>query len=101
MSELQALRKVYKAAQRLRMTAPVDDDFPEMMHNFDASLRAAKPFVEDIELTVDSVMEVSCRMSQELQELMDDAKAAGSDLSGVQALINDFDQLHKLWVNGK
>lgn len=52
-------------------------------------------------VTLDQAMEVACRMSQELQELMDEAKAAGSDLSGVQALINDFDQLHKLWVNGK
>ncbi len=51
-------------------------------------------------LTLDQAMEVACRMSQELQELMDEAKAAGSDLSGVQALINDFDQLHKLWVSG-
>ncbi|HEY9200745.1 MAG TPA: hypothetical protein VIQ81_04025 [Gammaproteobacteria bacterium] len=53
-----------------------------------------------VALTLDQAMEVGCRMSQELQELMDEAKEAGSNLSGVQDLINDFDQLHKRWVNG-
>jgi hypothetical protein len=37
--ELAALRKVAEHGQRLRLTAPVDDDFPEMMHNFDSALR--------------------------------------------------------------
>ena len=42
MNELKILRQLYTDGLRLRMTAPVDDDFPEMMHNFDSTLRAAK-----------------------------------------------------------
>lgn len=42
MNELRILRKLYEDGLRLRQTAPVDDDFPEMMHNFDSTLRAAK-----------------------------------------------------------
>lgn len=30
------------ASERLRRTAPVDDDFPEMMHNHDSAMRAAR-----------------------------------------------------------
>ena len=43
MKELQAMRELYLAGKALRETAPVDDDFPEMMHNFDSALRAAQP----------------------------------------------------------
>lgn len=45
MNELQALRNLYDAANRLRSTAPVDDDFPEMMHEFDGAIRAANGVV--------------------------------------------------------
>ena len=31
-----------KASEALRQTAPVDDDFPEMMHNHDSAMRAAR-----------------------------------------------------------
>ena len=41
MSELNLLRNLYKKAKRLRSTAPVDDDFPEMMHDFDCALYKA------------------------------------------------------------
>lgn len=42
MNELEALRTVYQTALALRKTAPVDDDFPEMMHNFDSALLAVE-----------------------------------------------------------
>lgn len=45
MNELNTLRQVYNDGLRLRMTAPVDDDFSEMMHNFDCSLRDAKEVI--------------------------------------------------------
>lgn len=41
MTELEALRDVYRTGMALRQTAPVDDDFPELMHNFDSALMAA------------------------------------------------------------
>ena len=34
------LSQLHEDVKRLRMTAPVDDDFPEMMHNVDSTLRA-------------------------------------------------------------
>ena len=40
--ELLLLRDVYKAGVRLRNTAPVDDDFGDMMDNFDGSLNMMK-----------------------------------------------------------
>jgi NTP pyrophosphatase (non-canonical NTP hydrolase) len=40
-SELTDLRALYVAATRLRDTSPVDNDFPEMMHNFDGALSSA------------------------------------------------------------
>jgi len=42
MKELLALREVYETGLALRLTAPVDDDFPKMMHNFDSALRHAE-----------------------------------------------------------
>lgn len=42
MNELKTLRQLYTDGLRLRMTAPVDDDFCELMHNFDSTLKAAK-----------------------------------------------------------
>lgn len=45
-STLQVLRDLHNAAQALRMTAPVDDDFPAMMHNFDAEVKAAGEYLE-------------------------------------------------------
>lgn len=33
------LKKVYEAGSRLRQTAPVDDEFPRLMHEFDTALR--------------------------------------------------------------
>jgi NTP pyrophosphatase (non-canonical NTP hydrolase) len=41
MSEIKVLRSLYYAGKRLRDTSPVDDDFPEMMHNFDGALTLA------------------------------------------------------------
>ena len=45
MSELQALRKLHMSAMAMRNTAPVDDDFPEMMHNFDTAIEHASPLI--------------------------------------------------------
>jgi len=45
MNELVALRNVHKTAKAIRSTAPVDDDFPEMMHYFDSAIRAADPLI--------------------------------------------------------
>lgn len=42
--ELDLLRSVYATGMALRHTAPVDDDFPECMHNFDCALRNAERF---------------------------------------------------------
>lgn len=36
------LVNLLKASEALRCTAPVDDDFPEMMHNHDSAMRAAR-----------------------------------------------------------
>lgn len=36
------LVNLLKASEALRRTAPVDDDFPEMMHNHDSAMRAAR-----------------------------------------------------------
>jgi hypothetical protein len=33
-------KRLYTAGMRMRRTAVVDDDFPEMMHNFDSALHA-------------------------------------------------------------
>lgn len=44
-NELKVLREVYETGLRLRKSAPVDDDFPEMMHDFDGALRFAKDFI--------------------------------------------------------
>lgn len=49
------------------------------------------------ELTIDDVMEVGCRMAQELQEIVDDAVACGSDCPSARALINDFDEINNRW----
>lgn len=38
MSELNKLRSLYKAGVALRQTPVVDDDFPEMLSNFDTAL---------------------------------------------------------------
>jgi len=35
MLELMLLRELYNSVKALRLTAPVDDDFPEMMHRVD------------------------------------------------------------------
>lgn len=45
MTELKALREMHKAAVALRMTAPVDDDFPLMMHSFDKAIESATHFI--------------------------------------------------------
>lgn len=45
MNELTALRNLHKSGKRLRATPPVDDDFPEMMHNFDADLASASSLI--------------------------------------------------------
>ncbi len=37
------LERVYLTGLSMRETAIVDNDFPEMMFNFDSALRAAKP----------------------------------------------------------
>ena len=47
MSEIEALREVYRTGMVLRQTAPVDDDFPEVMHNFDGALRGASKVSSD------------------------------------------------------
>jgi hypothetical protein len=39
MNYLKDLKRLYMAARAVRMTPPVDDDFPEMMHKFDAEVR--------------------------------------------------------------
>lgn len=41
MNELNDLRSLYAASERLRNTSPVDDDFSEMMHNFDGAIMSA------------------------------------------------------------
>ena len=46
-NELDALREVYQAGVQLRNTAPVDDDFPELMHRFDSALKAASNAKQD------------------------------------------------------
>lgn len=45
------MRDLHNAAQALRMTAPVDDDFPAMMHNFDAEVKAAGEYLESLDNT--------------------------------------------------
>lgn len=40
------MRDAIFAGKRLRSTAPVDDDFPELMHDFDGALRAAFSLVD-------------------------------------------------------
>jgi len=37
---VEKLENLHVCVRRLRSTAPVDDDFPEMMHNVDIALRA-------------------------------------------------------------
>jgi NTP pyrophosphatase (non-canonical NTP hydrolase) len=49
-SELTDLRNLYAAAMRLRDTAPVDDDFPEMMHNFDGALLSARKSINTYDM---------------------------------------------------
>lgn len=39
------LRDLVRAADALRNTAVVDDEFPRMMHIFDSALRAASEFL--------------------------------------------------------
>jgi NTP pyrophosphatase (non-canonical NTP hydrolase) len=56
MSEINDLRALYTAAMRLRDTAPVDNDFPEMMHNFDGALLSARKSIHTYE--VQSVSEL-------------------------------------------
>ena len=46
MTELSKLRDLYYAARRLRLCAPVDDDFPQLMHEFDNAILAVKPYVD-------------------------------------------------------
>jgi len=49
--ELTKLRSVYKTGLALRMTEPVDDEFPLMMHSFDTALTEAKDHVNaDIDI---------------------------------------------------
>lgn len=43
MKELLAMREVYLAAKSLRMCAPVDDDFPELMQRLDSAIKTAQP----------------------------------------------------------
>jgi NTP pyrophosphatase (non-canonical NTP hydrolase) len=49
-SELTDLRALYAAAMRLRDTAPVDNDFPEMMHNFDGALLSARKSINTYDM---------------------------------------------------
>lgn len=46
-AKVERMRGVVEAGRKLRMTAPVDDDFPEIMHNFDSELRKASKALED------------------------------------------------------
>ena len=45
MKELLAMRQVFTAAKSLRLCAPVDDDFPELMGNLDSAIRQASPLM--------------------------------------------------------
>jgi|TARA_R110000782_G_C14819221_1_gene413847 NTP pyrophosphatase (non-canonical NTP hydrolase) len=59
--ELKALREVYRAGTALRQTAPVDDDFPRMMHSFDCALMAAsKVTTSDEGLTINGTAKAQC-----------------------------------------
>lgn len=43
----------------------------------------------------DELLEIACRMSQELQELIDDAQEAGSDLPATRELLEDWNEVYK------
>ena len=47
MNDIKILLDVFNSGLRLRNTAPVDDDFGEMMHNFDSALKAADTMLND------------------------------------------------------
>ena len=46
MNKLEALEKLLEASNRLRATAPVDDDFPSVMHSFHGAVRVANEATE-------------------------------------------------------
>jgi hypothetical protein len=50
---LAMLERLVKAGENLRATAVVDNDFPEMMHNFDSALRAARAAIDSGEFAFD------------------------------------------------
>ena len=41
------------------------------------------------------LLDLATRMSQELQDFLDEAKKAGSDLTGVKELITECDEMNK------
>lgn len=47
-SRAEKLEHLYECGRRLRMTAPVDDDFPKAMHEFDGALRALEAAQEKV-----------------------------------------------------
>ena len=54
------------------------------------------------ENTAENLIEVGTKLAQELQDILDDAHKAGSDLPGVQALIDEWEtayQQHEPWQN--
>lgn len=47
------------------------------------------------ELTVDELLDIGCRMSQELQEFIDAGEKGGSDMTAPRALLEEFNELFK------
>lgn len=59
MSELEKLRAVFDAGKRLRATAPVDDDFPSIMHAFDIALDNAGESIDTVAVSTTDEKEVN------------------------------------------
>lgn len=50
--------------------------------------------VKRLQHSVDELLDIACRMAQELTDFIDEAKQAGNPLPGVQQLVNEWEEIH-------
>lgn len=104
-------KEVYEAARRLRMTAPVDDDFPELMDQLDLAIGRAEREERDgtAALSFDTLREANVKRLPTFKNahgLPAHSEPDGSDWSDAQWLeavvgeVGEYANIHKKYVRG-